>query len=564
MGVATRRESAIDVEGDFHTIVVGSGFGGAPVARRLAEAGKEVCVLERGRRYPPGSFARSPAAVAKNFWDPSEGLYGLFNPWSFKHLNAVVASGLGGGSLIYANVLLRKDRSWFVEHDPPGWRWPVSYDELEPFYRLVETELGAERYPVHRKPYDATLKTQALRDATDRLRSQGRDVECSLPNLAVSFTPNGPDLGVPIPEEHPNIHGVARSTCRLTGECDLGCNIGAKNTLDFTYLSAANRDHADIRCLAEVRAFQREGDRWLVDYVQHDPGDKACPPTPHRITAERLVLAAGSLGTTYLMLRSAHHVPGLASAALGSRFSGNGDFLAFVKRARSELQPSRGTVITAAVRSPDGVEAGAKAPQARGFYIEDAGWPEFLNWLVQLAELPAVVWRSLSFARSVGRHYFDNAPESDIGAEVSHLLGKGDLTNKSMGLLGMGRDTPDGRMTLEGSRLELDWSTRTSREYLDGLTRTLELIAEELGGEYFEPPTYSWGRRLITVHPLGGCPMGWHEGEGVVDQYGRVFGQQDLYVTDGAAMPGPVGANPSLTIAAFAERCAAHMLDPTR
>src|SRR3954453_3554325 len=95
--------------GDFDVVVIGAGFGGAVPAYRAAEAGRTVCVLERGKAYPPGSFPRAPADMRGNFWDPSEGCHGLFNVWSFDGLEALVASALGGGSLIYANVLLRKD-----------------------------------------------------------------------------------------------------------------------------------------------------------------------------------------------------------------------------------------------------------------------------------------------------------------------------------------------------------------------------------------------------------------------------------------------------------------------
>ena len=101
----------------FDAIVVGSGFGGSVMAYRLAEAGRRVCVLERGRAYPPGSFTRSPYRARESFWDPKRGLTGMYHYWSFKGIDALVSAGLGGGSLIYANVFLRKDERWFVHED---------------------------------------------------------------------------------------------------------------------------------------------------------------------------------------------------------------------------------------------------------------------------------------------------------------------------------------------------------------------------------------------------------------------------------------------------------------
>ncbi len=123
---------------DFDVVVIGSGFGGSVSAYELASRGLRVCLLERGKAFPPGSFARTPSEMAHNLWDPSEGLHGMFNVWSFKGIDALTASGLGGGSLIYANVLLRKDPSWFVQHHPyrkdVTEKWPICYEDLEPHY----------------------------------------------------------------------------------------------------------------------------------------------------------------------------------------------------------------------------------------------------------------------------------------------------------------------------------------------------------------------------------------------------------------------------------------------
>src|ERR671939_239720 len=139
-------------ETHFDAVIVGSGFGGSVMAYRMAEAGIRVCLLERGKVYPPDSFPRAPHRMQKNFWDPSEGLYGMYNVWSFDRLGAVVCSGLGGGSLIYANVLIRKDPRWFVkEIDAGGYEyWPVTRADLDPHYDRVERMLNAQRYPFDR------------------------------------------------------------------------------------------------------------------------------------------------------------------------------------------------------------------------------------------------------------------------------------------------------------------------------------------------------------------------------------------------------------------------------
>ena len=256
----------------FDAVIVGSGFGGSVMAYRLAEAGWSVCLLERGREYPPGSFPRSPRQMAQNFWDPSAQRYGLYNIWSFRHLEALVSAGLGGGSLIYANVLLRKDENWFVAEDRDGGytTWPVSRADLDPHYDRVEKVLAPQVYPMDHEPYASTPKTLALKHAAAQL-----GLEWQLPPLAVTFAnpDEAPITGEPIIEAEPNLHGRTRYTCRLCGECDVGCNYGSKNTLDYNYLSRAKRLGVDIRTLAEVRDFApAEGGGYTLRYVQHQPG----------------------------------------------------------------------------------------------------------------------------------------------------------------------------------------------------------------------------------------------------------------------------------------------------
>ncbi|MET7458008.1 GMC oxidoreductase [Streptomyces sp. NPDC005574] len=552
------------------TVVVGSGFGGSVTACRLAESGQSVVVLERGKPYPPGSFPRSPADMARNFWDPSKGLHGLFDIWSFRGLEGVVSSGLGGGSLIYANVLLRKDERWFVNESPlPGGgyeNWPISRADLDPHYDQVESMLGATPYP-----YAGTPKTQALHQAAHQL-----GLPVSRPPLAVSFAhrPGAPPVqGAPIDEPaFGNLHGSPRSTCRLCGECDVGCNYGAKNTLDHTYLSAARHHGADLRTRCEVRSFApRPGGGYDVHYVVHDPDREGRRTATDRlpvlrIACRRLVLAAGTFGTTYLLLRNRAALPGLSSA-LGTRFCGNGDLLGLVLRAGAgadegrplRLDSSRGPVITSAIRVGD--ELDQNGSTGRGCYIEDAGYPDFVAWLAESSQLPGSVRRLLGFGLHRLLARLGAGPSSHISSELALLLGPGVFSASSLPLLGMGRDVPDGRMRLRRGSLDVDWTSLTSRAYFERARATMRDIAGALGGDFLDNPLWWWGNRVITVHPLGGAPMGRHPGEGVCDDGGEVFGFPGLYVLDGALLPGAVGANPSLTIAAVADRACDRILE---
>jgi len=545
----------------FDAVVVGSGFGGAVTAQRLAKAGLSVLVLERGKAYPPGGFPRRPREMRDNFWDPSEGLHGLFDVWSFRRLEALISSGLGGGSLIYANVLIRKDERWFVHDGAPGEgheHWPVTRADLDPHYDKVEPMLGARPYPLEHAPYAGTQKTLGMRDAAGRLGLDWR-----LPNLAVTFSAPGEEPGVPIAEPDGNLHLRPRYTCRLCGECDIGCNYGSKNTLDYNYLSEAARHDAQIRTRCEVRGFAPDAGGYVVRYVEHHPDREGRRTDTKRlgeetVRADRLILSAGTLGTTYLLLRNRAALPGL-SRALGTRFCGNGDLLAGLVNARHSdgaprfIDASRGPVITSAIRVGDALDGDGST--GRGFYLEDGGHPWFVDWLLEATDAPGQLRRVAAFLGHRVWAHVTGSPKSNLSARIRGLLGSGRLSGSSLPMLGMGRDMPDGHMRLRRRYLDIDWSIDSSAAYFDRLRKTMADVAGALGGELSNNPLWYLGR-VITVHPLGGCPMGRHDREGVVDGEGAVFNHPGLYVADGSVMPGPVGPNPSLTIAALADRTA--------
>jgi cholesterol oxidase len=297
----------------FDAVVVGSGFGGSVAAYRLAEAGRRVCLIERGRPYPPGSFPRTPKQIAGAFRNPSRGGHGLFQAWAFSRMDSVVSAGLGGGSLIYANVLLRKDERWFVQedHGRPGFEyWPVTRKDLEPHYDRVEAMLQPQTYPFGQEPYSQTPKTVAFREAAEKA-----GLSWFLPPLAVTFgNPGGPAVpGEPLVSAdgrtNDNLHRRTRYTCRLVAECDIGCNFGSKNSLDYNYLTQAERLGVDIRTRCEVRSFKPGERSYVIDYVEHRPENEGHPLDTSTlplvtISANQLVLSAGVFGSTYLLLRN--------------------------------------------------------------------------------------------------------------------------------------------------------------------------------------------------------------------------------------------------------------------
>jgi cholesterol oxidase len=551
-------------------VVVGSGFGGSVAAHRLAEGGRSTVVLERGQAYPPGSFARTPHEMSQNFWEPKDGLHGLFDVRSFRKLEAIVSAGLGGGSLIYANVLLRKDERWFVNDDPlPGGgyeNWPVGRDDLDPHYDAVERMLLPRP-----SPYPMIAKTVALRDAAGAL-----GYEVFAPPLAIRFgaDPDGVAATkqvLPTPE-YGNLHGVTRLSCRLCGECDIGCNEGSKNTLDHTYLSAAKHHGADIRTLAEATAIRAlDGGGYEVDYRQWaraaDDGGRR-EHARRTIRCDQLVLGAGTLGTTSLLLHNRVTLPALGPA-LGTRFSGNGDLLTFLVGAQVDTASGRarlidgsyGPVITSAIRVPDAHDGNGRS--GRGYYIQEAGFPEFTDWLIETARVDISIRRGARLAQQLLRYRLGRRNESTLSAEVAKLVGQGRVGSSSLPLLGMGRDVPDGVMSLRDGELDVDWSSATSIEFFGSMRETMRELAGALNARFVDNPLW-WTKRIVTVHPLGGAPMGRHVGEGVVDSWGEAFGHPGLFVLDGAAMPGPVGPNPALTIAALADRAAEHILETPR
>jgi cholesterol oxidase len=356
-------------------------------------------------------------------------------------------------------------------------------------------------------------------------------------------------------------------TCLLCGECNIGCNFGAKNTLDYNYLSLAKLRHgAEIRTRCEVKRFApRPGGGYTVEYVDYAeaPVDepRTVPLTPHVVTTDRLVLAAGSFGTTYLLLKNRAAFPDV-SARLGTQFCGNGDLLTLALKARKNgesrvVDPGYGPVITSTIRVKDAAEGGT----GRGYYVQDGGHPQTVNWIVEASHQANVIRKGVRLGLRLARLWLRLDRRSDIGREIAGFFSPADLSSSSMPLFSMGRDMPDGTMTLtDDGYLDVDWNKESSTPFFDDLRETARRVSDTLGAKFMDNPPWHLSR-VVTVHPLGGCPMGEDERRGVVDSYGRVFGYPGLVIADGSILPGPVGPNPSTTIAALAHRAAERLIE---
>ena len=198
--------------------------------------------------------------------------------------------------------------------------------------------------------------------------------------------------------------------------------------------------------------------------------------------------------------------------------------------------------------------------------IQDAGYPEFVNWLVEASDICGVMPRALRFVMNRIHAWWSANPRSEFGIEIAKLLGPAALSSSSLPLLGMGCDRADGRLRLRKARrgsayLDVEWTSRNSAECFDTLTEWCRKIALEMGGTLASNPLTRYLERIITVHPLGGCPMGKDADSGVVGTDGEVFHYPNLYIADGSIMPGPVGSNPSLTIAAMSRLIALGIID---
>jgi cholesterol oxidase len=522
-------------------VVIGSGFGGSILACRMAQAGRSVCVLERGRRWAATDFPRSPSQVVREgFWDVEDQRFGLLDYRAFKQIHVIQGSGVGGGSLHYFNVHIQPSPSIFDDQ-----RWPraINLKLLEPYFNLAREMLDAQ--PL--SPPDGRglpARTVTFLDACYRL---GREPE---------LVPIAVYTGAP----RANPHGaVAQLPCDFSGNCALGCATNAKNAMDVTYLPIAERNGAQVCPLHTAEAIEPLPDGgYLVRFSQRDP-DSPERLEPGEIEAAIVVVAAGTLGTNELLLRcrDRHRTLPELSPALGHGFSGNGDLLLAGTWTDRDVDASWGPSITA------GVDFGTPTHQA---YIEDLGYPDQIVWFIEgMIAAAAITVNPVQAYRILELFAYDRLAFKGATNRISHerdALFGGGRTRKLLPYLGMCEDAADGRFVLDAhGNLDLHWSPRASMKRFFELEQAMRALSGALDGHYVSSPLWDWpGRELLTAHPLGGCAMAENPARGVVNEVGEVHGYPGLFVADASVIPTALARNPSATISALAERIAFQLL----
>ena len=543
--------SSQDDRFDYDQIIIGTGFGGSVSALRLSEKGHRVLMLEKGRRWKDEEFSDNSWNLKKFLWAPRLGLTGNLQISLTRKITALHGVGVGGGSLVYANVhLIPKDEvfaaeSWTRVHG--DWK-----QRLAPYYGLAQRMLG-----VTRSHYE-NAADEALKETARRM---GREHTYQTVNTGVLF-PEDPDDASGAERGDPYFAGKGpeRNSCRYCGGCTMGCRHNAKNTLVKNYLWFAERNGVEIRAESEVTRIkalpdatgQRDGSAGYEITVQSSTAWFA--KKPYRVRCRGLVLSAGVFGTIPLLLKARDQdqtLPRL-SPRLGREVRTNSETL-IVNTARfadASGQPQEichGPTITSMFDPDDETR------------IEINRFPRYgdatfaLQSAVPLTDTHGQVPRSVSMLINILRQPLTTLRMLNPVGKSRHSI---------IFLVMQTRDTyvhlkshrPWYAMFKPGWSVYQDKDDRALSNYFPIAHEAARHFVEAAGGgKAGNVATEVLSGAPSTAHLKGGVAIGTSAEDGVVDDRGRAFGYHNLRVIDGSLIPGNLGVNPSLTILALAE-----------
>lgn len=540
----------------YDVVVIGSGYGGSITASRLSRAGKKVCLLEQGKEYLTGEFPDTQLEAAANMqFNLKEKRIGsssaLYDFWVDDDINVFKGCGLGGTSLVNANVSIRPEKWVLTDNSFPKILQEESENpqsDLEEGYRLAYQMLKPNPYPDNFPKLD---KLEAHRKSAKAMNQPFYKTD-----INVNFDIDGK-----------NHVGVEQKPCNLCGDCVSGCNVGAKNTTMMNYLPDAVNFGADIFVECSVSHLEKNDDKWIIHFELLGAQRSKFDAPEMFVTADTVVLSAGTLGSSEIMLRTRDK--GLkVSDKLGFHFSGNGDVLGFGYNSEEKIngigrgqhldkENPVGPCITSVIdmrkteNPEDGMileEGSAPSPMAKMF-------PQFMATMSALT----------------GKDQSKDGLLSEISEKKRELesmfrgVYKGATQNTQTYLI-MTHDKSAGRFSLKDNRLQIDWKGVGHEEIFEKASNRIEEATKAIKGTSIPNPTWTnlFNKDLVTVHPLGGCIMGENSNQGVVNHKGQVFTASDkeneeavyenLYIADGSIVPRSLGANPLLTISALSER----------
>jgi len=536
------------LKSSYEVVVIGSGYGGGIAASRMARAGRKVCVLERGKEIRPGEYPNTAVQLLKQVQTHLPDIR-LGSPTAmfdirYNHdINVVVGCGLGGTSLINAGVALRPDPRVFEdEHWPAEIRTDV---ELERYFDIAESMLKPQTYPDH---YPRLPRTDAVQRCAESLQKP-----FALAPIFVNFQQY---------ENGRNQFGVEQSPCVNCGDCMSGCNYGAKNTVLMNYLPDAANNGAEIFTEISVRQIEQRGERWVVNCVDSESGSEG--NGSFTIEADVVVLAAGTLGSTEILLRSAE--AGLrVSERLGSRFSGNGDMVGIAYNTDHEIR-----LVGMGEHAVDQEKPVGPTTTELIDLRDDNDVKESITLIAAsmpggiASFLPPLLAAAAKLTGTDTDHSWNHKLRKLARIVQSKLFGaRTGATLNTLDCLTMVHDDAAGQMYLDKDRLHIQWVNAGEQSTLKNGSATIARVASILGGTFVPNPVWNefTDHSLVTGHPLGGCPMSDNSKYGVVNHKGQLYDgrtptsvHRGLYVMDGAVVPVSLGVNPAFTIAALAER----------
>ncbi|WP_243077250.1 GMC oxidoreductase [Microbacterium sp. SS28] len=511
---------------DYDVLVIGSGFGGGVAALRLTEKGYRVGVVEAGRRFRDGELPETSWRVRRYLWLPAARCFGIMRLTLLRNVLIASGTGVGGGSLVYANTLYEPLEDFYRD---PQWAHITDWQsELAPYYDQAKRMLGVTT------AHADTLADGLLRDVA---RDLGAEDTFHAAEIGVFF---GEGPGIESPDPFFGGAGPARTGCRECGACMTGCRYNAKNTVDKNYLHLAEGAGAVIHPLTTATDVKpARGGRYAV--TTHATGN---PLRRHTFTATHVVFAANALGTQRLLHRlRAGSLPRL-SPRLGELSRTNSEAVLSARLSAKDADVTPGTAITSSFH-PDPQTHVEPVRYGRGSSLLALLNAHLVDPVEGLPRWRAALrtYRRLGFRAAARLHAVPRWAEQSLLVLVMQSLDNSLTTYLTRGLFGrrmttrQGRGEPNPEWIPTGHRIARDLAKR-----VDGLAggSSADLIGIPL-----------------TAHFIGGCSIGTSITEGVLDPYQRVFGYDGLHVADGSAVTANLGVNPSLTITAQAERAMA-------